>query len=119
MSAEAVIYGYLSGYAPLTDAGAVGARIYPDVIAQGEPLPAVVYSKPETEDFTTLDGTLALTRNHFVVQAWAMTRAEAESILDLCVAALAAQNIPIDGRGSTFDEEVGLHAAALEFDYWA
>lgn len=42
MSAEDVIYALVSGAGPVT--AIVGERIYPVVLAQGQPLPAIVYS---------------------------------------------------------------------------
>jgi Protein of unknown function (DUF3168) len=117
VSAESTIYGILSGYGPLTSL--VGTRIYPEVIAQGEDLPAVVYSKTDSEVYNQLLGTAGITRHRFTVQSWSLTRDEAENVLDKAADALAAQVIPIESRAATFDTEVGLHAAALEFDYWA
>lgn len=46
MSIEAVIYSRLSGFAGL--AALVGNRIYPIVVPQDAPLPAVVYRRSDT-----------------------------------------------------------------------
>lgn len=116
MSAESTINGYLSGYAPLV--ADVGTRIYPEVIAQDAPLPVVVYNKLEGEVFNDLEGNHMIGRYRFSVQAWHRTKDSAEAVLDKCIAALAANKIPIETRTATFDEEIGLHGAVLEFDYW-
>ena len=116
MSAESDVYDWLRNNAPL--AAEVGTRIYPEVIAQGETLPAMVYSKVQTEDFNSLLGERLMTRNRFMVQAWSNTRDEAESVLSLAVAALLAVGVPVEGRASDFNEDVGLHGASVEFDTW-
>lgn len=124
MSAETNVYDLLR-----TNAGVLAAlggqeRIYPQIIFAPEdgsapPLPAVVYSLTETEEFADLYGTVQVGRHRFDVQAWSRTRDEADAVLAACRAALAASNIPIVMRASTFDTDVGLHAASLSFDYWA
>jgi hypothetical protein len=116
MSAESTVYDTLKNYAPL--AAEVGLRIFPEVAAQGSDLPLVVYSKTQTEDFNALTGARMLTRNRFQVSGWDLTRDRAEQMIDLVVAALAASGVPVEGRSTAFDEDVGLHGASVEFDTW-
>jgi hypothetical protein len=117
MSVESNLYDTLRNYSSLS--ALVSTRIYPMVAAEGSALPLVVYAKVEVEPFNTLDNTVALTRNRFSVQAWALTRDDAETVIDRCRDALAASYVPIEARDAQFNEEVGLHGATIEFDIWA
>jgi len=124
MSAETNVYDLLRTNAALLAVLGGQERVYPQVIFAPEdgsapPLPAVVYSLAETEEFADLYGTVQVGRHRFEVQAWSRTRDEADAVLSACRAALAAAGIPIVMRASTFDTDVGLHAATLAFDYWA
>jgi hypothetical protein len=116
MSAETTLYGILTGYSALT--ALVGNRIYPDVIAQGEALPALIYRKMGSDPYATLDGVVGITSYRFAVAAWAMKKDDAENVCDKVVAALAASVIPIEARMGDFDTEVGLFGAIVEFDMW-
>lgn len=118
MSVESDLYDTLRLYAPLS--ALVALRIYPEAIAQDDALPAVVYSKTDSEAITLLDGTVALTRNRMAVQAFSRTRDEADTVIGHVIAALAARTppVPVESRIGGFDDTVGLHAASAEFDIW-
>lgn len=117
MSVEAAVHSLLSGYAPLVVK--VGARIYPDVADQDETPAIVLFAKTDVEYITTLTGAVALTRNRIAVRAFDKVKDEAEAVLDLAIAAFAAQNIAPESRAGDYDDEAGLFTAVAEFDYWA
>lgn len=116
MSVETTLYGILSGHAALT--ALVGNRIYPDVIAQGEALPALIYRKMGADMFPTLDGVVGIASYRMAVSCWAHKKDDAENVCDKVIAALAASVIPVESRMGDFDTEVGLFGATVEFDMW-
>ncbi len=116
MSVESTVNGYLTGHAALT--ALVGSRIYPEAAALDSPLPYVVFSKLEGEEYNNLLGERLLGRYRFSVQAWHRVKDSAETTLNECIEALRVNGVPIETRTASFDEEVGLHGAIAEFDYW-
>lgn len=116
MSAESTIYDALRLYAPLI--AAVGARIYPDAIAEDEPLPAIVFTRGGTEPIYTIDGTLHAERVSMSVEALASSRTEAEDTCNQAVAALRAAGLYHSNRGSTVWPEVGAYSATVDVDVW-
>lgn len=116
MSAESTVYDALR-----TDAGVaalVGTRIYPDAIAEGEALPAIVYSRVATEPTITIDGSIHNERVAMHIECWAMTREAAENIANAAINALLIARRYYNNRGSGYDPEVGAHAATLDVDIW-
>lgn len=112
MSAESVLYGWLSGHAALTEL--VSTRIYPDVIAQGEALPAVAYTRSGTEPVSVIHGAAAAEFVTLQIQCWAATRTAADAVADAVQAALAANGEDRLARGTLFDEETGSFGTALD-----
>ncbi len=120
MSIDTDVYAAMSGHAPLTALVGSGAacRVYPSVIAQGVPMPAVAYAL-RTDTFPTLLGEVGINQTRVVVQCWAEGIAQAKAVADEVVAAFAAQAVPLQSRDGLFDAEIGLHAETIEFDWWS
>jgi hypothetical protein len=111
MSAETMLYAWLSGHAPLV--ALVGTSIHPDVVPQNAPRPAVSYSRVDTEYITTIHDSVV--HGSFVsmqIQCWAKDdegtgRSVADQIADEVEAALAANGEVPTARGVLFDEATG------------
>lgn len=116
MSIDSDVYALLSGNAGLT--ALVGTRIFPQVIAQGESMPALVYAI-RTDSVTQLYGPVGLDRSRIVVQAWAASIAEAKTIADAVAAAFWTAFVPYESRDGAYDAEIGLHSEVVEFDWWS
>jgi hypothetical protein len=107
-----VVYGWLSGYAPLT--ALVGANIYPDVIPEQVTLPAIAFTRAQTEPIGTIHGTVLGEQVTIQIQAWSATRTQAEAVADAVVAALQANGEIYTGRGALFDDATGYFGAAVD-----
>lgn len=115
MDAFQLTASYLSTWAPLE--ALVADRITADVAREGTLLPLVVYTVTDQESINALDNS-GIRQCRVSVQAWANQRSEVEGVLDECVAAFAAQGVPLEARNGFFDEESGLHGGSVEFDLW-
>ena len=120
MSIDTDVFGVMAGHAPLAALVGSGdaARIYPSVIAQGVPMPAVAYAL-RTDALAVLTGDVGIYQTRIVVQCWAEGIAQAKAVADEVVAAFAAQAVPLQSRDGLFDAEIGLHAETIEFDWWS
>lgn len=116
MSAESIIYDALRLSGPLS--ALVGARIFPDAIAEGEIMPAIVFSRAGTDPIITIDGTLHANRVSMHIEAWAATRTAAEDVCNAAVNALLIENLYYSQRGGGFDPDVGAFASTLDVDVW-
>lgn len=112
MSAESTLYGWLDADAGL--AALVGERIYPDVIPQDQPLPAVAFARTQTEPIATIHGTVPASFVGMQIQCWAATRAIAEQVADAVVAALLAHGEIFTARDVLFDADSGNFGTAIE-----
>lgn len=120
MSIDSDVFAVMSGHAPLTALLGSGAsfRMYPSVIAQGEPMPAAAYAI-RTDSVSTLDGVVVANQTRVVVECWAEGIAQAKAVADAVVGAFAAAIVPVDSRDGRFDPEIGLHVETVEFDWWS
>lgn len=116
MSAESMVYDALRFNAPLT--AFVGTRIYPDAIAEGEPMPAIVFTRADTEPVITIDGSIHAERVSMQIQIWAATRTAAEDICNAAINALLVAKLYYNRRGAGFDPEAGACCATLDVDVW-
>lgn len=116
MSAESIVYDALRLNAPLV--AFVGTRIFPDAIAEGELMPAIVFMRAGTEPIITIDGTIHANRVSMRVETWAATRTSAEDICNAVVSALLVAKLYYNQRGGGFDPEVGAFASTLDVDVW-
>jgi hypothetical protein len=120
MSIDSDVFAVMSGHAPLTALLGSGAafRMFPSVIAQGEPMPAGAYAI-RTDTAQVLDGTVAAYQTRVIVECWAEGIAQAKSVADAVVGAFAAVVVPMQSRDGRFDPEIGLHVETVEFDWWS
>lgn len=116
MSAESQVYDALRVNGPL--GAIVGNRIYPDAIAEGEAMPAIVFSRAATEPVISIDGTLHADRVTMRVECWAATRSAAEEACNAAVNALIVARIFYTNRSAGFDPEAGACGAFLDLDVW-
>ena len=116
MSAETELYAALSADAPL--AAVVGARIYPDFLAQEISLPAVVYQRAETEYVTTIHSGAVL-GSRVTLEIWCLhtSRIGAEQLADLVEAAIAATFLPLDRRPE-FAQETLTFSTVVTVSVW-
>lgn len=125
MSAEADLRTDLLAHAPLVALITPGEtkRIAADKVEAGIARPFIVFTRRETEPFTTLMGVKSAARITFELQCWADTRAGAEALADAAEAALAASTrapygIPIEDRSSAYDGDLDLECVVLTVDWW-
>lgn len=120
MTIDSDVFAVMSGHAPLTALLGVGAafRMYPSVIAQGEPMPAAAYAI-RTDPVAGLEGVVLASQSRIVVECWAEGIAQAKDVADAVVGAFAAASVPCAGRDGRFDLEIGLHVESVEFDWWS
>lgn len=120
MSIDSDVFAVMSGHAPLTALLGSGSafRMYPSVIAQGEPMPAGAYAI-RSDTVQTLEGIVAAYQTRVVVECWAEGIAEAKSVADAVVSAFASAVVPVQSRDGRFDVDIGLHVETVEFDWWS
>lgn len=112
MSAETTLVSALTGDAAVS--ARVGTRIYPDVIPQEQAVPAIAYSRAETEGFFTIHSATPIAeRVVFEVFCLDDERAVAESLADEASAALAGARFIARNRRFEFDPDNGLYATVL------
>jgi hypothetical protein len=112
LSAESIIYAALSGGAGVTVL--VGDRIYPDVLPQGKPLPAIVYARTDTEYLRTIHSNVAI-ETEVTLEAWCFgdTRPDAEALADAVEPALAAGALISVGRRPEFDADTDTYSSVI------
>lgn len=126
MKAEAIVYALLSGAAPVTSI--VSARIYPVVLPEGVPFPAIVYELVSSVMQPRIDAASAshLYRSRIQVNLLGVDLAALITLRDAVVAALQFQRGAIagatvhavlaDSEGPvTFNEQLGLFHRPLDF----
>lgn len=112
MSAESALESALAAASAVTDV--IGDRVFPDVIPHGKPLPAIAYFRTDTEYVQTIHAaTPAGESPSFSVACVAETRAAADALAELVVAALGAGGFVVVGRGGSFDLENNLVASVV------
>lgn len=117
MSAETILYAALSGAAGVV--ALVEDRIYPTLLPQEKPIPAVVYVRIDSEYITTIHSSTPLgSRVEMEVMSIAKTNAAAEAIGDAVEVALAAALIVPTGRRSEIIAEVEEHLSIISCVVW-
>jgi len=112
MTAEETLYGILSADSAL--AGLVDTKIYKDVIPQPDDLPAVVYSRSQTEPVQTIHGVNIASFVQIQTQVWAKTRATADQVAAAIVAALDDAGEPYTAKSALYDEETRAHGVSID-----
>lgn len=116
MSAETETYAALT-----TGMGSpqpVQTRIYPDILPQEAPMPAIIYRRIGTDPVLTLRAPTSAAKVLIEIDTWARTRAEAEGIANAVQAAMiAAAHVPVEREGMQ-EEETGEYGVRQTFDVW-
>lgn len=116
MSAEKLIFAVLSGAAGVT--AIVSDRIYPDVLPQDKPLPAVVYARSGTEYLHTL-GTPAVASSATIeIWCFGMTRPDAEALGDAVLTALIAAKYYPSDRRPEYEDATQTYASVVVCNIW-
>jgi hypothetical protein len=126
MNAQAVTYALLSADAGVT-AMVPAARIYPSILDEGQPLPAVVFFLVSTVDMQTIDSAAyQLRRSRVQVNALAQDYAQAQQLARAIGDALSFQRGSIAGvtvasivrewvHADDFDTDLHAHLVASDF----
>lgn len=118
MSAESKIYAALSGAPGVT--ALVGSRIKPALLPQGEQLPAIVFTRAETDYVMTIHSAAAL-GSTAGMDIWciAETFTGAESTGDAVEVALAAAGITVTGRRPDVDPQTEAFSTVISCMVWS
>ena len=111
---EDALYAYLGRQAQLT--ALIGAgdamRLYPDVLPEGVPYPAVTYFRVSTPRLHVLSGPSGFAQPRFQFSAWANNKADVIAVTEAVRAALDGFRGlmgEVQVRGVLSDDEMGDH----------
>lgn len=126
MSAELVTYALLSGAGPVT--AIVGTRIYPVVMSQGQPTPAIVYEVVSNPRLGVLDvrDTTHLTRARVQVNLLSADHTVLRTLRDAVITAMQFQRgtiggitvhsvLPAGEGPDSYDQPTRLYMRPLDF----
>jgi Protein of unknown function (DUF3168) len=114
MSAETAFRARLVAYGPL--AALVGDRVVQNGIAEGAPVPYVIFTTNHDET-RGLDGTLLADEVTISAECWGASALEADAVADQVQAALGSGSAVLS-RANGFDADQGLDATVLSIDWW-
>lgn len=121
---EQALYAYLVGDDAL--AALVSLRIYPDILPQNPPMPAITYQRISTLPYNTRDGG-NFQRSRFQLAAYASTALAAIQLAEALEAALVAfarSGSPrvdvtlLEGRNQNYDPDTKLYKQTLDAFIW-
>ena len=117
MSAETILYDALTAAAGIESL--VSDRIYPGLLPQGKPLPAIVYLRSDTEYVTTIHSSTPR-GSRVEMEAWGIagTNGAAEAIGDAIEAALATALLVPFARRAEIDPETDSHSSIISCVVW-
>lgn len=119
MSIESDFRATLAAHAPLT--ALVGTRIAQDAVPEGSTGSVVVFSATHARTLG-LDNSLLADQCTLAVQCWAGTGAQAASVADAVIAAVAtapaASGACVVDRSTTFEPDLGLDGVLLTVEWW-
>ena len=95
MSIEQAIHGLVTGDAGVS--AIIGDGLYPVMLPQGAPLPAIVYSLSDAPQQTTVDGPLGLTDARYQFSCWAKTHAAVVELSEALVSLLDFYSGTVEG----------------------
>ena len=78
MEINEALYSYLSGYAGLT--ALISNRIYPDILPQNTPYPAITYQKISENEIDTFNQPTTLMVPIYQFSCWGSTRSSSEAV---------------------------------------
>ncbi len=126
MSLEAGIYARLSGYANLVSL--VSLRIYPEVLPQDCPFPAVSYHKVSETPEHAMSSEAGVRSSRVQVSSFAETYVGVKAVLTQVKAALSRyrgtmgstvfQNILLDGTWDIYEPDTGIYHCPADFIVW-
>ena len=112
MSAEEYVFGILSADAGV--AALVGDRVFPELIPEELPVPAIVYLRASTEPITTIHGPTVGEFVTFGIQCWAKTSEDSGKVADAVEAAIKAAGEAPSNRLSSVDDATGLSGVSID-----
>lgn len=116
MSAESTLYSTLTGAAPVI--AIVSTRIYPDVVPQEQAVPCIAYARIQTEYVRTIHSAVPVAQTDTIEIACMSTkRADAETLADAVITAVAAAGFRPTDRRAELDQENNLWATVLTVDF--
>jgi hypothetical protein len=112
MSAETVLRDALLALPGV--AAIVGVRIYPIVVQEGDPLPAIAFQRMSTEYTNTIGNTAVADKVTFDVMCIAEAFDDAEALCD------AAEAVAFEkaNRAATYDPDTRTFASVLTVNVW-
>ncbi len=126
MSLETGIYARLSGYANLVSL--VSLRIYPEVLPQDCPFPAVSYHKVSETPEHAMSSEAGVRSSRIQVSSFAETYTGVKAILTQVKAALSRyrgtsgstvfQEILLDGTWDIYEPDTGIYHCPADFIVW-
>ena len=119
MSAETTTYTALSTHAGLV--ALVSTRIYPLMLPQDCPLPAVTYQLISDVPTVNLDGDADLSNARVQVDVWATSYGGAATAAAQVMLAMdtIAQCTPLSKPIPMMDDETGEHRRTMDFSVWS
>lgn len=116
---EKVAYSALSGSPEIT--AIVGPRIYPDVVPERVPLPAIVISRMTTDYVNTIHGGVP-PASLVHLEIWCMddSRADAEALADIAANVITGAEFFLEDRRPEFDPEIAppIWSSVVTIAYW-
>jgi hypothetical protein len=118
MSAENKVYAALSGAPGVT--ALVGSRIKPNMLPQGEPLPAILYTRADTDYVTTIHSAIAL-GSLVQIDVWCIADSStvAAALAEAVEAALGDASIPPVGRRPELDPAIEAIVEVVSCTVWS
>lgn len=121
---EAALYEYLTGYTALVTL--VAKRIYPDILPQNSPMPAITYQRISTLPYQTRDGA-GYQRPRIQFSCYgnsALGAMQLVQTLETALLAFARSDSPrvdvalIEGRTQNYDPDTKLYKQTLDAFIW-
>lgn len=112
MDAETIVYGALSGASPVT--AIVSTRISPLVVGEKVQMPAICYSRGDTEYISTIHSGVPL-GEFAVFEVWCMAKTEdaARTLANAATNALGAVFAMPTNKRHEYDSESEIYAVVL------
>jgi hypothetical protein len=112
MGAETTVYAALANDAAVD--ALIDGRISPNAIKEKTPLPAICYTRADTEFITTIHSSIPV-GEFAVMEVWCMAKTEdvASSVADAAIVALGGAKIPPVGRRHEYDSETEVTAVVI------
>jgi Protein of unknown function (DUF3168) len=120
MLGEEILYAALTAGSPANEVVAlVGTVIYPVIVPEGKPLPAIAYQRVNTEPVNTISGNAWAARVTFDVFCVAAQFPQADSLAS-SVRRVMAVNKAIEwtNKAHSYDADSGAYAVSLTYEFY-